>query len=71
VMDEFSERSLAGARFHRVDLTGASFDHVDLGGASFYEVDLSGVKIRGAHLRTPTSPATWTACASTGSTSAR
>jgi uncharacterized protein YjbI with pentapeptide repeats len=50
-MDEFSERSLAGARFHRVDLAGASFDHVDLSGASFYEIDLTGVKIRGAYLR--------------------
>lgn len=50
-MDELSERSLTGARLHRVDLAGASFDHVDLSGASFYEVDLSGVKMRGAYLR--------------------
>jgi uncharacterized protein YjbI with pentapeptide repeats len=51
LMDELSERSLTGARFHRVDLAGASFDHVDLSGANFYEVDLSGVKMRGAYLR--------------------
>jgi DinB superfamily/Pentapeptide repeats (8 copies) len=51
MVDEFSERSLAGARFRRVDLAGAAFDHVDLTGARFYEVDLSGVNIRGAYLR--------------------
>jgi hypothetical protein len=51
MVDEFSERSLAGARFHRVDLADATFDHVDFTGASFSEVDLSGVKIRGAYLR--------------------
>jgi len=50
-MDELSERSLTGARFHRVDLAGASLDHVDLSGANFYEVDLSRVKMRGAYLR--------------------
>jgi uncharacterized protein YjbI with pentapeptide repeats len=51
MVDEFSERSLAGARFHRVDLTGASFDHVDLTGARLYEVNLSGATMRGALLR--------------------
>jgi DinB superfamily/Pentapeptide repeats (8 copies) len=51
MVDEFSERDLAGARFHRVDLAGAAFDHVDLSGANFHEVDLSGVTMRGAYLR--------------------
>ena len=49
--EEFSERSLAGARFHLVDLAGATFDHVSFAGARFQEVDLSGLKIRGALLR--------------------
>jgi uncharacterized damage-inducible protein DinB len=49
--EEFSERSLASARFRRVDLTGASFDQVRLVGARFHEVDLTGVKMRGAYLR--------------------
>ncbi len=49
--DEFSQRSLAGARFHHVDLAGATFEQVSLTGARFNDVDLSGVKIRGALLR--------------------
>ena len=49
--DEFSQRSLAGARFHKVDLAGATFEDVTLTGARFDDVDLSGVKIRGAVLR--------------------
>jgi Pentapeptide repeats (8 copies)/Enoyl-CoA hydratase/isomerase len=51
VTEELCERSLAGARFQRVDLTGAALEHVYLFGARFHEVDLSGVRIRGAYLR--------------------
>ena len=49
--DEFSQRSLAGARFHKVDLAGATFEQVSLAGARFDDADFSGVKIRGALLR--------------------
>lgn len=51
MIEEFTERNLAGARFHRVDLTGATFEQVYLAGARFRDVDLSGVTIRGAYLR--------------------
>jgi len=49
--DEFSQRSLAGARFRNVDFAGATFEQVSLTGAVFDDVDLSGVKIRGALIR--------------------
>jgi uncharacterized protein YjbI with pentapeptide repeats len=49
--DEFSERSLAGARFRSVDLAGATFEDVSLAGARFDDADFSGVKMRGAILR--------------------
>ena len=49
--DEFSQSSLAGARFHKVDLSGATFEQVSLAGARFDDADFSGVKIRGALLR--------------------
>jgi len=48
--EEFSERSLAGARFRRVNLTGAAFEQVLLNGARFHEVDMRGVRIRAAYL---------------------
>jgi hypothetical protein len=51
VAEEFRGRSLAGARFQRVDLTGATFEQVHLADARFHDVDLTGVKIRGAHIR--------------------
>jgi uncharacterized protein YjbI with pentapeptide repeats len=51
MVDEFSQRSLAGARFHNVDLAGATFERVSLTGARFDDADFSGVKIRGALLR--------------------
>jgi len=50
VSEEFSERSLAGARFRRVNLTGAAFEQVLLKGARFHEVDMRGVRIRAAYL---------------------
>jgi hypothetical protein len=31
--DEFSQRSLAGARFRKVDLAGGTFEDVSLAGA--------------------------------------
>ena len=49
--DEFSQRSLAGARFRNVDFAGATFEQVSLTGAVFNDVDLSGAKIRGALIR--------------------
>jgi len=49
--EEFSRRSLAGARFHQVNLAGATFEQVYLAGAFFRAVELSGAKIRGSYLR--------------------
>ena len=49
--EEFIQRGLAGARFHRVDLAGATFEDVNLAGALFHDVDLRDARIRGALLR--------------------
>ena len=49
--EEFIERGLAGARFHRVDLAGATFEDVNLAGALFHDVDMRDARIRGAFLR--------------------
>src|SRR5262245_40830000 len=59
--EEFSRRSLAGARFHQANLAGARFHQVNLAGAPFEgvyladaffrAVELSGAKSRGSYLR--------------------
>ena len=70
--DEFSQRSLAGARFHKVDLAAATFEDVSLAGARFDDADFSGVKIRGAFCSgTSRLAVSWRECGSTASTSAR
>jgi hypothetical protein len=49
--EEFTQRSLIGARFDNVDLSDATFRRVRLRGARFRSVDMSNVHIRGSVLR--------------------
>jgi hypothetical protein len=49
--EEFTRRTLAGARFELVDLSGAMFHHALLRDASFRGVDMRGIRIRGSLLR--------------------
>jgi uncharacterized protein YjbI with pentapeptide repeats len=47
---QFNDRSMAGARFAKVDLSHASFEQVDFTGTRFRNVDLTDAVIRGAVL---------------------